>query len=207
MIGLIFLFIFGGIFVIYSIVTYRSVHAIYLKTNSKVMAFLTIVVFILIPTADTIFNRWYHGSILCKRDDIGLSIFNPQKLPASYYDTNDKFKSPNGWGRDGAKIENRFEYREGVVTGGNFPFTGFEQRYSGVFDHVRKEYISYETEIFNRGSGWWLVPLNKIFTQFTYNGSPIYFGNGERCSDIRTSTNLSVAAQNGVFEERRKLNE
>jgi hypothetical protein len=200
MIGPIFLIIFGGLFVGYTWLAYHGVRAIYRKTNSWILAGLGVLVFLLIPSGDTIFNRWYHTNVLCKQEDVGLKMFQKVQLPPRYYDENGRFKAPEKWGLNGTVLEGRFQYRAGSEHKGQFPFTGYEKRYSGVFDLQQGKYLSYEAEFWNAGSGWWLVPFERIFKQLTYNGAPVYIGRGKHCLELSVTTNFSIAAERTVFE-------
>ena len=182
MIGLIFLVIFGGLFLGYSWLAYRGVFAIYRKTKSLVLAGFIIIIFILIPTGDTIFNRWYHQNVLCKRDDVGLKIFEKVQLPLEYFEADGMLnKEVRSKAYDGKKILNRYEWKDVHASGGVYTFTGYVKDTGSVIDTNTGKVISQFSDYRNGGGGWWLIGIDFIIRKFTYNGTGFTFGGNVSC--------------------------
>ncbi len=163
-------------------------------------AIVAIVIFALLPIGDTIVNRWYHKNALCTRDEVGLRIYERVKLPQRYYDSQGRFKAPDGWFSGRVLVNGRYQKRSGYMEGGVFPFTAYEKRFSGVFDIEKNRFISYEVDYWTKGGGWWLTVFRPAFPREDYLTYVRGIVNGVDCSVVMRSSDRRDASVNSAFE-------
>ena len=165
-------------------------------------AIVTTIAFLLLPTWDTIVNRWYHKSVLCTRSDVGLRIYDRVKLPPQYYDNYGRFKEPEGWFSGRSLIEGRYQRKSGRVEEGTFPFTRYEKRFSSVLDTRENKEISQEVDYLTRGGGWWLIVFRPLFSQVDFSSYVRGMIDGVTCDAILNQGGGAIPSINAVFEQR-----
>jgi len=160
-------------------------------------AIAAIAVFVLLPTWDTIANRWYHKNVLCKRSEVGLHVYEHVKLPSQYYDDRGRFREPEGWFSGRTLAINRYQRQSGYLEGGIFPVTRHEKRFSAVFDQQERRQISYEADYWTKGGGWWLIIFRPLFSSADYSTYVRGMIDGANCSVVMhegDGRNRSVSA-------------
>jgi hypothetical protein len=165
-------------------------------------AIAAIAFFALLPTWDTIANRWYHKNVLCKRSEVGLQIFEQVKLPSEYYDNQGRFKEPEGWFSGRTLVSNRYQRQSGELQGGYFPVTKHEKRFSGVFDQKEKRLISYEADYWTKGGGWWLIIFRPLFSHVDYSTYVRGMIDGATCGVVTREGDSRTSSVNAAFESK-----
>jgi hypothetical protein len=165
-------------------------------------AIAAVVFFALLPTWDTIANRWYHKNVLCKRSEVGLHVYEHVKLPFQYYDNHGRFKEPDGWFSGRALVGNRYQRQSGNLQDGVFPLTSHEKRFSGVFDQQEQRLISYEADYWTKGGGWWLIIFRPLFSDVDYSIYVRGIIDGASCSMVTLEGESRPLSVNAAFESR-----
>lgn len=158
--------------------------------------------FSLLPTWDTIANRWYHKNVLCKQTEVGLHIYERVKLPPQYYDDSGRFKEPEGWFSGRTLVINRYQRQSGFSEGGIFPVTKYEKRFSTVFDKAEGRTISYELDYWTRGGGWWLIVFRPLFSSVDYSTYVRGMIDGATCGVVTQEGGRRTSSVNAAFEPR-----
>lgn len=165
-------------------------------------AIMAIAFFALLPTWDTIANRWYHKYMLCTRNEVGLHVYEHVRLPTQYYDHHGRFKEPEGWFSGRTLVNNRYQRQFGNRQEGIFPLTKHEMRFSGVFDTKEQRLISYEVDYWTRGGGWWLIIFRPLFSQVDYLTYVRGMVDGANCGAVIHEGDGRISSVNAAFEHR-----
>lgn len=161
-----------------------------------------VAIFFLLPTWDTLANRWYHENVLCKRTEVGLRVYEHVKLPSQYYDNRGRFKEPEGWFSGRTLVSNRYQRQSGNLQGGIFPLTKYEKRYSAVFDQQENKLISYEADYWTKGGGWWLILFRPLFSRVDYSTYVRGIIDGASCGLVSREGDGGTSSVNAAFESR-----
>lgn len=165
-------------------------------------AFVAVISFLLLPTWDTIANRWYHKNVLCARSEVGLHIYDHVRLPSQYYDNLGRFKEPEGWFSGRTLVNDRYQRQSGNLQEGVFPLTKSEKRFSGVLDTKEQRLISYEVDYLTQGGGWWLIIFRPLFSQVDYLSYVRGMIDGVTCGAAMHQGDGPASSVNAAFEHR-----
>jgi len=157
--------------------------------------------FALLPTWDTIANRWYHKNVLCKRSEVGLHIYEHVKLPSQYFDNHGRFKEPEGWFSGRTLVSNRYQRQSSNLEEGIFPLTKHEKRFSGVFDQQQQKLISSEVDYWTSGGGWWSIIFRPLLSEVDYSTYVRGMIAGTNCG-ADTREGKSPVSVNAAFDAR-----
>ena len=192
MIGLTFLAIFAVLLIGYFWLLRATVRYAKRKTGSNVIAALAVLGVLVLTFGDTIFNRWYHKEVLCKRDDVGVKIFATAELPPEYWD--DIHNKPNlpttmMFGTNPKPFLDRYVAIDKYEYGGTFPFTAYEMNKLSTVDLKTGQTLSQFIDYTPAGGTWWAWPLkflgeNNMIGWVLSRGSVTWCGiNNQRASD------------------------
>ncbi len=165
-------------------------------------AFAAAMFFLLVPTWDTIVNRWYHKHVLCARSDVGLHVNEHVQLPSQYYDSLGRFKEPEGWFSGRTLVNSRYQRQFGNLQDGIFPLTRHEKRFSGIFDTKEQRLISYEVDYWTKGGGWWLIFIRPLFSHVDYLTYVRGMIDGANCGADIPERDSRTSSINRAFEHR-----
>ena len=169
---------------------------------ARLGALVAVLFFLLLPSWDTIANRWYHKNVLCARSDVGLHIYDHVRLPSQYYDGEGRFKEPEGWFSGRTLVSERYRRQSGNVQEGVFPLTKYEKRFSGVLDTKEQRLISYEVDYLTKGGGWWLTIFRPVFSQVDYLTYVRGLVDGVTCGAALNRGDGLASSVNSAFEHR-----
>jgi hypothetical protein len=176
------------------------------KTNSNVLAGLSVLALLVLTIGDTVINRLYHKEVLCKREDVGVKIYSTVEVPPKYWDENNNrpiLKELMNRGRVSPEhfkpFLGRYSEAEKFENGGLWPLTSYTRHVSTVVDvqtgRVLSRFVDYE----RTGGVWWLFPLG-----FADSDSMIgwLIGQGDKSNSCyEHPTDLIVEASRGVFQK------
>lgn len=138
------------------------------KTGSNLVASLALVGVLVITFGDTLFNRWYHKEVLCKREDVGLKIFERVKLPPEFLD--EKTQRPNlPFPLTEQVFFKRFSQEESRINAGFFPFTAHGRMERKIVDLESGKTLAKFVDYWPSGGPWWAFPI-KWFDEKTVFG-------------------------------------
>lgn len=188
MIGLTLLLFFGALGYLYFKLCLMVLRIFWRKTKYRIPIYIGILIFSIIPFGDVIFNRLYHQIILCKREDVGMKVYEKIHLPEEYYLKNGYLKDLlpsqkylSEIANSSEKIENRYQYVETRSEDGVYPWTRYRKYFSGVFDVSASRYIGTYVEYQAIGGGWWFFLVNPIWRRLSYNGTDMEIGSNNGC--------------------------
>lgn len=129
------------------------------KTGSNLIAALAVIGILIVTFGDTVFNRWYHKEVLCKREDVGLQIFERVPLPTEYLDQ-EKLRPIFPLPLE-QPFFSRFSLKEFRTNSGYFPLTahGRIERSVSVTDNKSDKVIARFVDYWPSGGPWWGRPL------------------------------------------------
>lgn len=168
------------------------------KTGSNLVVALVIVGILVVTFGDTVFNRWYHKEVLCKREDVGVKVFERVMLPARYWDeVNNRPNLPLTMSNEKPFL-GRYAEIEKYERGGSRPFTAHERTEATVVDletgHVLSRFVDYMPA----GGTWWAMPLT-LFGQGSIIGWLLSRGSSPGCEGLQPFG--KVDAKRSVFEK------
>lgn len=168
------------------------------KTGSNLIAALAVIGILIVTFGDTLFNRWYHKEVLCKRNEVGGQVFEKVILPAEYWDdANNRPNLPLTMSREKPFL-GRYAEIWNHERGGSFPFTAYEKNETIVVDistgHVLSRFIDYSPA----GGMWWAMPLT-LFGQGSVIGWLLSRGSSPSCDGF--STYAKVDVRESVFDK------
>ena len=130
------------------------------RTGSTVFSWVGVIVIIVLTFGDTVFNRWYHQDVLCKREDVGVRIFEKVPLPSAYWDIQNKLPKLPGSMSINAPFLDRYAEVEKYDRGGLWPITSYVRYEASIVDvktnRVLSSFVNYEPT----GGLWWSFPLS-----------------------------------------------
>jgi len=165
-------------------------------------AFLSAIFFLLLPTWDTIANRWYHRNVLCTRSEVGLHIYHQIRLQSQYFDNGGRFKEPEGWFSGRTLVDERYQRQSGSLQEGVFPLTKAEKRFSKILDTKEKRLISEEVDYLTRGGGWWLIIFRPLFSQVDFLSYVRGMIDGVPCGVVMRQEVGTASSVNAAFVHR-----
>jgi hypothetical protein len=166
------------------------------KTGSNFMAMLAVVGVLVLTFGDTLFNHWYHKSVLCKREDVGVKVFEKVILPQGYWDDENNLpKLPLIMSRENPFL-NRYVRIKQYKQGGFFPLTFYERYESSVVDIQTNKTLSRFVDYIPMGGPWWAAPLS-LFGEKNLIGWLLSRGNSPGCFDH--PINLAVDSLRAPF--------
>lgn len=127
------------------------------KTGSNLIAAFAAIGILLVTFGDTLFNRWYHKAVLCKRADVGIHIIEKVLLPKEYLDK-DKLR-PNFPLPLEQPFFSRFSLKETRTNSGYFPLTAHGRVERSVVDSNSGKVIAKFVDYWPSGGPWWGTPL------------------------------------------------
>lgn len=209
MIGLIVIALAALFLVFYLWLLVRVIKFVKRKTNSNLMAGLSVLVVFALTVGDTLFNRWYHKEVLCKKEDVGVKIFSTVEVPSEYWDEkNNRPILKELMNRDRVSPENfkpflgRYAETEKFENGGLWPLTSYSRHVVTVVDvqagQVLSQFVDYE----RTGGTWWLFPL-RFAGSDSLLGWLLSRGNKSN-SCYEHPTDFIVFANRGVFHNKSK---
>ncbi|MES2353862.1 MAG: hypothetical protein V4568_05525 [Pseudomonadota bacterium] len=182
MIGLIVLAITVPLLLGYLWVARAAVRYVKRKTGSNWMMVLTVIGILMLTFGDTLFNRWYHKNVLCKREDVGSKIFERVTLPEEYWDNENNLpKLPLTMSKNKPFL-GRYAAIEKYEQEGFFPLTAYERRESSVVDIQTNKTLSRFVDYAPMGGLWWAVPLS-LFGEKSIIGWLLSRGSSPSCFD------------------------
>lgn len=127
------------------------------KTGSNLVAALVVVGIFVITFGDTVFNRWYHKEVLCKREDVGVRIFERVQLPAEYLDKETlrpsfplPLKQP---------FFTRLSPKELRANSGFFPLTAHGRIERTIVANESGKVLARFVDYWPTGGPWWGAPI------------------------------------------------
>lgn len=127
------------------------------KTGSNAVAALVIVGILVITFGDTVFNRWYHKEVLCKREDVGIRILERVKLPQDFLD--DKTQRPRFPLPLDRAFFTRFSTVELRTSAGLFPLTAHGRIERSIVDSHSGKVLARFVDYWPAGGPWWGAPI------------------------------------------------
>lgn len=128
------------------------------KTGSNLIAALAVIGILVITFGDTFFNRWYHKEVLCKREDVGVRIFERVKLPAEFLDKETLLpKLPFPLSRE--PFFARFSQKELRTNAGFFPLTAYGRIERTIVDNESDKVLARFVNYWPAGGPWWGAPI------------------------------------------------
>lgn len=168
------------------------------KTGSNLIAALAVVGILVITFGDTVFNRWYHKEVLCKREDVGMKVFETVMLPAGYWDEeNNRPQLPLTMSREKPFL-GRYAEMEKYERGGSRPFTAYERSEATVVDLQTGRVLSRFVDYMPAGGTWWAMPL-MLFGRGSIVGWLMSRGSSPGCEGLPPFG--KVDAKRSVFEK------
>jgi len=169
------------------------------KTGSNLVAALAVLAVLVLTFGDTVFNRWYHREVLCKREDVGVKVFETVALPAEYWNEKNNYpKLPYTEMLQGKPFLGRYVIVQKYESGGSHPFTAYFTSKSTVIDIQTNRTLSQFADYAPQGGLWWTWPLKFIGTGNAI-GWTLSRGNFSWC--LPNSINKSVTASYGAFKK------
>lgn len=184
MIGLIVLAISVPLLLAYLWLVRAAVRYTKRKTGSNLLAALAVVCILVITFGDTVFNRWYHKEVLCKREEVGVRIFEKVELPKEYLDKEmqlQKLPFPLSQAHFFAK----FSLNESVVISGLFPFTANGRIERIIVDNESDKVLAQFVDYWPAGGPWWGMPFE-------------WFGESSLIGWLRSRQQLPSCFNNGT---------
>jgi len=137
------------------------------KTGSNVAVALAVIGIFVVTFGDTAFNRWYHTQVLCKRSDVGVTVFKRIAVPDEYLDAaTQRLKLP-------LPLEQpffaRFSNKEERTREGWFPMTAHGRIERSIIDTTTGEMVARLVNYWPEGGPWWATPI-KWFKEDTIVG-------------------------------------
>ena len=229
MIGLMFFAIWGLWLIAYLYLLCFTVRYVKRKNGSNMMAALAVIGVLIVTFGSEIFNSWYHKQVLCKREEVGLHIFERVPLPAIYTNPetgkplriyiNDKTGQPDSEMSEKNPIFARFEIDEktGKVKNPDPFFYRFEYSsslksqgvYWSQFNREERKLLDLESgrvlaryvNYTDSSSLWWLKPLD----WFDENSLIGWIRSRDNSPSCFTGPRTSLAGLNSYFFEVYKL--
>ena len=128
------------------------------KTGSNLVAALVAIGILVITFGDTVFNRWYHKEVLCKREDVGVRIFESVQLPTEYLDK--KTLRPSFPLPLEQPFFSRLSPKELRTNAGLFPLTAHGRIERTIVDNASGKVIARFVDYWPAGGPWWGIPIN-----------------------------------------------
>lgn len=157
MTGLIVLAIAVPLLLAYLWLARAVVHYAKRKTGSNFVVALVIAGILVITFGDTVFNRWYHKEVLCKREDVGMRIFKKIQLPAEYLDKKTlqpKFPLPLD-----QPFFSHLSLKELRTNSGFFPLTAHGRIERTIVDNESDKVLAQFVDYWPAGGPWWGAPI------------------------------------------------
>jgi hypothetical protein len=127
------------------------------KTGSNFVAALAVVGIFVVTFGDTLFNRWYHKEVLCKREDAGVRIFEKIQLPAEYLD--EKTLRPRFPLPLDQPFFSHFSPMELRTNSGFFPLTAHGRIERTIVDNESGKVLARFVDYWPAGGPWWGAPI------------------------------------------------
>jgi hypothetical protein len=128
------------------------------KTGSNVVAALAVVGILVLTFGDTVFNRWYHKEVLCKREDVGMRIFERVQLPTEYLDK--KTLRPSFPLPLEQPFFSRLSPKELRTNSGIFPLTAYGRIERTIVDNASGKVLARFVDYWPAGGPWWGIPIS-----------------------------------------------
>lgn len=168
MIGLIVIIVTALLLIAYLCLLRITVRYAKRKTGSNFVAALAVVGLLVVTFGDTLFNRWYHKEVLCKREDVGLKIFERVKLPPEFID--EKTQQPNlPFLLTSNVFFEHFTQEESRINAGLFPLTAYGRIERKILNLESGKVLAKFVDYWPSGGPWWAFPL-KWFDETTIIG-------------------------------------
>ena len=127
------------------------------KNGSNIMAFFAVFGVLIITFGSEIFNSWYHKQVLCKREEVGLHIFERVPLPAIY-------TNPETGKSEVPQVEDpffsRFLLLKLQTNEGFFPLTSHSKIERVFIERETHKILARYVNYFPTAGFWWLKPLD-----------------------------------------------
>lgn len=128
------------------------------KTGSNLVATLVVVGILVVTFGDTAFNRWYHKEVLCKREEVGVRIFERVKLPAEFLEKGTlQPKLPFPLSKE--PFFTGFMSKESRTNSGHFPFTAYGRIERTVIHNETGRVLARFVDYWPAGGPWWGAPF------------------------------------------------
>jgi hypothetical protein len=168
------------------------------KTGSNLIAALAVIGVLIVTFGDTVFNRWYHKEVLCKRNEVGGQVFEKVILSAEHWDeANNRPNLPLTMSREQPFLGRYAEIGK-HERGGSYPFTAYEKDETVVIDiqtgHVLSRFVDYSPA----GGTWWAMPLT-LFGQSSVIGWLLSRGTAPGCDGLPMYGKVDI--QEGLFDK------
>ncbi|RLJ61232.1 hypothetical protein [Sulfurisoma sediminicola] len=152
------------------------------RTGSNRWAVMAVVGILVLTFGDTVFNRWYHKEVLCKRDDVGAKVFETVEVPEESWNRNFRRAEISDRNTRQTPFLRRYAVIEAYTSGGWYPLTRY-QRYEYAIVDIKTErllgrFANYEPA----GGLWWTLPLG-LFGENTLIGWLSSRGRSSGCFD------------------------
>lgn len=168
------------------------------KTGSNLIAALAVIGILVITFGDTVFNRWYHKEVLCKREDVGGQVFEKVTLPAEHWDdANNRPNLPLTMSREKPFLGRYAEIGK-FERGGSRPFTAYERSEATVVDLQTGRVLSRFVDYMPAGGTWWAMPL-MLFGQSSVIGWLLSRGDSPSC--VGNPSHQEVVAKRSAFDK------
>jgi len=128
------------------------------KTGSNLVVTFVVVGFFVVTFGDTVFNRWYHKEVLCKREDVGVRIIEKIQLPVDFMDQ--KTQRPNFPLPLDQPFFKQFSTAELRTSSGFFPLTAHGRKERTIVNNQSGKVLARFVDYYPLGGSWWLVPID-----------------------------------------------
>lgn len=168
------------------------------RTGSNAYASISMLGIFLLTVGDTAFNRWYVANVLCKREDVGVKIFETVKLEREHWDEiNNRAALPLDM-RAGKPFLGRYVVTDSYDDDGIWPLTYHTRLQFLVVDVTTEKVLSRFVNYMPLGGLWWTFPLA------LFGGNPSFdwfVSRGATSSCFPHQRDGTVTALYGTFEQ------
>lgn len=168
--------------VVYCWLIYATAYAVHRRSQSRKLAASAIFGILVLTFGDTAFNSWYHRTVLCAHEDVGVTVFEAVAVNEDHWDKNSIAATIDDRNTRESPFLGRYAVTNSYTDGGWYPLTRYQRREFAIIDtktgKALSRYVNYEPT----GGWWWAYPLT-LFGEKTLVGWLLSRGRAANCYD------------------------